>query len=56
MTYRFYVAECLRSIPQNKYLNKPLYDIIYRKEEDTRTGDEIALDVIERAGLMFGGS
>lgn len=55
MTYRFYIADTLQNIPQNKYIGKRLYDIMYPKQEDTRSGDEIAADVINRLGLKFGG-
>ena len=55
MTYRFYIADSLQNIPQNKYIGKRLYDIMYPKQEDTRSGDEIAADVINRLGLKFGG-
>ena len=55
MAYRFYVTDSLQYIPQQRYTTKRFYDIIYAKPEDTRTGDEIAVDVIKKAGLSFGG-
>lgn len=55
MTYRFYIADSLQNIPQNKYIGKRLYDIIYPTPVDTRSGDEIAADVINKLGLHFGG-
>lgn len=57
MTYRFYVANSLQNIPQGKYTALTLYDVLYpvenEDEEDERTGDEIAIDVMTRAGLVF---
>lgn len=57
MTYRIYIANSLQNIPQNKYTALTLYDLLYNpveNEEDDRTGDEIALDIMQRAGLIFG--
>ena len=55
MTYRFYVANSLQNIPQNKYATTSLYDLLYNEDDinDDRTGEEIALDIIQRAGLIF---
>ena len=55
MTYRFYVANSLQNIPQNKYTTMSLYDLLYNENDinDERTGEEIALDIIQRAGLIF---
>lgn len=53
MTYRFYIANALQNIPQNKWYAKSLYDIMYPKPEDNKSGDEIAMDVIKKAGLSF---
>lgn len=56
MTYRFYIANSLQNIPQGKYTTKTLYDLLYDSaevEEDNRTGDEIAIDIMTRAGLVF---
>ena len=57
MTYRFYVANSLQNIPQGKYTALTLYDVLYSpvesEEEDDRTGDEIAIDIMTRAGLVF---
>lgn len=36
---------------QNKYLNVHYDDLIHPKPVDTRSGDEIALDVIQRLDL-----
>lgn len=46
-----YVAEALRLIPQQKYPTSHLRELLHPKPQDTRTGDEIAADVIKAAGL-----
>ena len=35
-------------------MNVRFADLIEKRKIDTRTGDEIAFDVIEKAGLSFG--
>ena len=52
MTYRLYVANGLQNIPQNKYSMTSLYDLLYNQSED-KDGDEIAVDIMQRAGLKF---
>lgn len=56
--YRVYVSDCLQAIAENtaKYaggsvIKKRYYDVINPKPVDNRTGEEIAADVIKRAGL-----
>ncbi len=56
--YRLYIARCARVITENTakasgggYIKADFDDILHPKAKDTRTGDEIAADVIERAGL-----
>lgn len=51
--YRFYVADSLRAAPQNMYLVRRFEDILYPKPEDTRTAEEIAEEVIKRAGIKM---
>ena len=51
--YRIFVTESLRLAPQSKYITKSLNDILNEKV-DTRSGDEIAMDVILNAGLKLG--
>lgn len=46
-----YVAEALRLAPQQKYPTQHLGDMLHPKPKDTRSGDEIAADVIKAAGL-----
>lgn len=57
--YRFYVTDALQNIPQNKYSKRRFYDIIYTDMQKThyaeKSGDEIAVDIMKRAGLSFGG-
>jgi hypothetical protein len=45
------VAEALRLAPQHKYPTQHLKDMLHQKPQDTRSGDEIAADVIKAAGL-----
>ena len=53
--YRFYVTRSLQLAPQQKHLIDSFMDILKNtKKVDTRSGDEIAADVISRAGLSFG--
>ena len=53
-----YYAECLRIITENtakmgggSYVTAKLADIINPKPVDNRTGEEIAADIIKRAGI-----
>lgn len=58
---KIYYAECLRVITENtaktakmgggSYITAKLADIINPKPVDNRTGDEIAADIIKRAGI-----
>ena len=52
MTYRIYVTDSLQYIPQGKYTTVRFYDMIYPKPEDNRSAEEIAADVIAKAGLI----
>ena len=52
MSYRFYVTTCLQNIPQQKYTTVSFYDMLYPKPEDNRSAQEIASDVIAKAGLI----
>lgn len=56
--YRVYIADALMVIANNtarmfggSTVNMRYLDII--KPQDTRTGDDIAVDVMQRAGLTF---
>lgn len=51
--YRFYISKSLQLIPQNKYLKVEYTDLLKPQEVDLRSADEIAADIIQRAGLHF---
>ena len=58
LAYRIYVTDCLRIISENtakmvegSYITAKFADIINPKPVDNRTGDEIAADIIKRAGI-----
>jgi hypothetical protein len=51
--YRIYISESLRLLPQNKYIQKPYYEIIQPQTAQNVSGDEVAVDIITRAGLTF---
>ena len=58
LAYRIYVADCLRIISENtakmgggSYITAKFADIINPKPVDKRTGEEIAADIIKRAGI-----
>lgn len=53
IAYKMYVTDSLQLNPQNKYLTAKYSDLIDTdKVVDTRSADEIALDVILNAGLV----
>lgn len=52
LAYRIYVTDTLYYQSDNKRLTKRYLDLISKpQKKDTRTGDEIAVDVINRLGL-----
>ena len=58
LAYRIYVCDCLRMISENtakmgggSYIAANFSDIINPKPVDKRTGEEIAADIIRRAGI-----
>ena len=58
LAYRIYVTDCLRIISENtakmcggSYITAKLADIINPNPVDNRTGEEIAADIIRRAGI-----
>ena len=58
LAYRIYVTDCLRMATENtakmsqgSYTAARFYDIINPKPVDNRTGEEIAKDIINRAGI-----
>lgn len=52
-SFKIYVADLLKSVAEfcGAEVNYRYADIISVREKDTRTGDEIALEVIQKAGL-----
>ena len=58
LAYRIYIGDCLRIIGENtakmgsgSYITAKFPDIINPKPADNRTGEEIAADIIKRAGI-----
>lgn len=53
--YRKYVTDSLKFATDGsrQYYVKRYIDILYPEPEDPRTGEEIAMDVIDRAGLTI---
>jgi len=49
------MSKSLQLIPQNKCLTKDYSEYLKPQAIDTRSGDEIAIDVIKKAGLNFKG-
>lgn len=55
MAYRIYVTKSLQLAPQGKALTINYTDILKpAPEEEQKTGEEIAIDIIKRAGLIIG--
>ena len=59
MAYRVYVTDALRILTENtaryyggRYLTQDFAASLRREPVDNRTGDEIAADVIKKAGLV----
>lgn len=52
MTYRFYMSDCLNLVNQRKYMTVRFADMVYKKPEPQKSGDEIAREVISKAGLV----
>ena len=58
LAYRIYVTDCLRMVAENtakisqgSYTATRFYDIINTKQVDNRIGNEIAADIVKRAGI-----
>ncbi len=58
LAYRIYVTDCLRMVTENtakisngSYTVAKFSDIINPKPVENRTGEEIAADIIKRAGI-----
>ena len=48
LVYRVYMADSFYLYGDNKRLSQRFYDILRPTPQDTRSGDEIALDIIEK--------
>ena len=58
LAYRIYVTDCLRMISENaasgggrSYMAAKFEDVVNPKPVDNRTGEELAADIIKRAGI-----
>lgn len=51
MAYMVYMTDTLYYKAKNQMINTRFVDMIEQKNVDNRTGDEIALDIIKKAGL-----
>lgn len=51
--YRIYVTHSLQLNPQGKYITKRYDELIKQSNEPEKSGDEIAIDIITRAGLKL---
>lgn len=62
-TYKAYITDVLQLIcenvaqtaPKGSYITAKWRELATDKPKDERSADEIALDVIRKAGLSFGG-
>lgn len=54
--YRIYVTKSLQLAPQNKCITKDYTEFANPQKVETRSGGQIVLDVIKKAGLKFGPS
>ena len=59
VAYRIYVTDCLRMMTENTarfakgtYVKKRYADFFRESPADNRTGEQIAADVIKKAGLV----
>ena len=51
--YKYYVADSLQCIPQSKYKVHSLREIMTPANIDSRSGEEIAIDIINKAGITI---
>lgn len=47
-TYRFFVTESLRMLPQNKYIGKSYIELLKPVKVETRTGEQVADEVAKK--------
>lgn len=55
IVYKAYISDSLWAQGEGKRQQKRWAEIIERKPQDTRTADEIIMDVIRKAGLRLKG-
>lgn len=51
--YRMYVTKCLQLIPQHQALKVSFEDVVKPKKVVEKTGDELVLEVMKKAGLTL---
>lgn len=51
-SYRVFMTDSFRLLGENKALTQRWADLFIEEEKDTRSGDEIVLDVLKRSGLV----
>ena len=51
--FRVYVCKALQLAPQDKYITADYGELITPKKQDSRTPDEIAAEIIKKAGLTI---
>ena len=51
MAYRIYVTDSLQALGQGKYVKTRFFDAIKPTAIETRSGEEIAQDILARAGI-----
>lgn len=51
LAYRIYVTDSLQALAQNKYIKQRWYDAVKPERIDPRSGEEIARDILSRAGI-----
>lgn len=47
-TYRFFVTESLRMLPQQKYIEKSYIELLKPVKVETRTGEQVADEVAKK--------
>ena len=59
LAYQIYMTDALRMIAENtaklsggSYMTKRYAEVLVKEKPDNRTGDEIAADIIKKAGLV----
>ena len=52
--YRFYVTRSLQIAPRGESLVKTYHEMLKPQPVDNRSGDEIVIDIMKRAGLSLG--